>query len=557
VGSETLVGLCANRSADLVVATLAIVKAGAAYVPLDPGYPAARLAYILEDTAAPVVLVQRALQDRIPAGNTRRIELDDAAAYADFSEADFDSGTTGDSLAYVMYTSGSTGTPKGVCIPHRAVARLVLGTDYLQLGANDRVAQAANTAFDAATFEIWGPLLNGGCTVIMPRDVSLNARDLAAFLRSERITAMFLTTALFNQTAQQAPEAFSTLRCVLFGGEQCDPNRVRAVLQSGPPKRLLHVYGPTETTTFATWQHVTEVPEHSKTIPIGRPIANTTAYVLDATLQPVPIGVPGELYLGGDGLARAYLHSPEATAARFIESPLGGRLYKTGDRVRYLADGAIEFLGRTDFQVKIRGFRIELGEIESELSRCDGVGETLVLVREDSPGEKRLIAYVVPRGGAAPDAQSLRARLRERLPDYMVPSAFVALDALPLNQNGKVDRRALPAPEREAFTAAANAFIEPHTGVEQAIAEIWREILKLDRIGVHDNFFDLGGHSLLATQVVSRVRDRLQFHVPLRALFEAPTIAALAAAVEDLLLDEIEGLSEEEAARRLAEGPNP
>ncbi len=552
VGSEVMVGLCAERSLEMVVATLGIIKAGGAYVPLDPEYPSPRLSYMIEDTRAPVVLVQRKLLDRLPPSDARYVCLDDESEYSRFPDAEPESGAMAESLAYVMYTSGSTGQPKGVCIPHRAVARLVLNTDYLQLGPNDRVAQAANTAFDAATFEIWGPLLTGGCIVVMPRSVSLDAREMAAFFRAERITAIFLTTALFNQVAQQAPDAFATLRCVLFGGEQVDPRWVRAILQGGSPERLLHVYGPTETTTFATWHRVEEVHEEAKTVPIGRPISNTTLYVLDRALQPVPAGVPGELYIGGDGLARGYLHSPEMTAARFVPAPFaeagGARLYKTGDRVRYLAGGSIEFMGRIDFQVKMRGFRIELGEIETILSRHESVAEALVLMREDAPGDKRLVAYVVPRAGARIDAASLRAFVRGQLPDYMTPSAFVALDAFPLTPNGKVDRRALPAPEREAFAATAGAMVEPRTDVERAVADIWREALKIDRLCIHDNFFDLGGHSLLATQVISKTNDAFSVAVPLRALFETQTVCGLAERISALLAAK-RGVADDVAAR--------
>ncbi len=547
VDPGAFVGLCLPRNVDMIVATLAVIKAGAAYVPLDADYPKARIAYLLRDANVPVVITQSSLSDLLPRRETggggpcpagtiaegpssaRLLCLDEERdEISRCSSENLPAAGSAADLAYVMYTSGSTGEPKGVSIPRRAIARLVLNTDYLQLGPGDRVVQAANMAFDAATFEIWGPLLTGGCVVIMPRDVSLNARDMAAFLRTERVTAMFLTTALFNQVAQQTPDAFTTLRCVMFGGEQVDPQWVRTVLREGPPQRLLHVYGPTETTTFATWHWVKEVPEDAKTIPIGRPIANTTLYVLDRALQPVPVGVPGELYIGGDGLARDYLHAPEMTAARFVSAPFaearGERLYKTGDSVRYLADGSIEFLGRIDFQVKMRGFRIELGEIETTLRAHPAVQDALVVVLDEPRVGKRLAAYLA--APAKPDAAELRAYLQERLPVYMIPRAFVYLDAFPLNPNGKVDRRALPKPDLAADQAARH--VSPRTETERGLAAIWENLLKVERVGIDDNFFNLGGHSLLAMTLIHRIETGFGKRLPLAALFRAPTIRQLA-----------------------------
>jgi amino acid adenylation domain-containing protein len=536
VGPETLVALCAERSIEWVVAMLAILKAGGAYVPLDPSYPGERLAFLLADTGAPVLLAQERLAAMLPTAAARVILLDrpdDAAAPAVAPASGRDE-IGGDHLAYVIYTSGSTGRPKGVAVPHRAVLRLVLGTDFLQLVPGDRVAQAANASFDAATFELWGPLLNGGSLAILPQEVVLSPAALAADLRDRGIRKMFLTTALFNQMAREAPGAFAPLDEVLFGGEAVDPAAVRAVLRDGAPRRLLHVYGPTENATFSTWFAVEGLAETATTVPIGKPIANTRAYVLDLHLRPVPVGVHGSLYLGGDGLARGYLNRPELTAERFVPAPFGmeaglepgERLYATGDLARLLADGNIEFLGRADQQVKIRGFRIEPGEIEAVLAGYPGVLEAVVLALADGAGGRRLVAYAAI-AGEAPVVGEVRGYLRSKLPDYMVPGVFVWLEALPLTPNGKVDRRALPAPERPVETMAG-----PRTPLEQSLADIFCQVFGLPAVGVHDDFFALGGHSLLATQVVSRVRRRLGIDLEIRALFEESTIERLARHIE-------------------------
>ena len=426
-----LVGICVERSVSMVVGLLAILKAGAAYVPLDTEYPTERLAFIIEDTQISVLLTTQKLTDAIPKHHARVVCFDtDADAIALFSQQNPIAVVTPDNLAYVIYTSGSTGKPKGVAVTHRAVNRLVINTNYINIEPTDVIAQAANYAFDAATFEIWGALLNGAKLVGVSKDLALSPREFAGFMRSHKISILFLTTALFNQIAQEVPYAFNSLRHLLFGGEAVDPKWVKEVLENGAPQRLLHVYGPTENTTFSSWYLVQDVPEDATTIPIGQPISNTQIYLLDPQLQPVGVGVPGELYIGGDGLAKEYLNQPELTAQKFILSPFSRskgageqgsrgaedklhpsfpsaplhlcpsasseRLYKTGDKARYLSDGNIEFLGRIDYQVKIRGFRIELGEIETVLSQHPLLQESVVVVREDTPGDKRLIAYLVP-----------------------------------------------------------------------------------------------------------------------------------------------------------------
>ncbi|ETW97426.1 MAG: hypothetical protein ETSY1_22675, partial [Candidatus Entotheonella factor] len=430
-----------------------------------------------------------------------------------------------------MYTSGSTGRPKGIGITHQSVVRLVKETHYIDLGPTDIMALASNSAFDAATFELWGALLNGARLAGLPREVTLSPRALHQAIQTQGITTLFLTTALFNQIAQEEPEAFRAMPHLLFGGEAVEVRRVQEVLRHGPPARLLHVYGPTENTTFTTWNQVQDVPDEAVTVPIGRPLSNTQVYILDRQLQPVPVGIPGELCIGGDGLARAYYNRPALTAAQFIPNPFGaGRLYKSGDLARYLPDGTIEFLGRLDAQVKLRGFRIELGEIEAALSQHEAVQEALVLVREHPPGQKQLAAYIA---SGEPDATllipALTTHLKQTLPDYMVPSAFVVLDHFPLTPNGKVDRQALPAPET---TSSEDRYVVSRTPTEAVLAAIWSDVLGVDRVGMHDNFFDLGGHSLVATQVISRVRDAFHTELPVRTVFESPTIAELAMAVD-------------------------
>ena len=533
VGPGVLVGLCLERSVDMVVAMLAILKSGAAYVPLDPDYPQERLAFMLEDSAAPVVITHSSLLQRLPRCSVKIICLDsDAELLAQSSATNLQQPSAAEDLAYVIYTSGSTGTPKGVAVPHRGVVRLVCNTNYIQWQATDRVVQASVCSFDAATFEIWGPLLNGACLVGVSRDISLSPKDFATFLRVENISVMFLTTALFNQMAREASDVFATLRYVLFGGQAVSPAWVRAVLDNGPPQHLLHVYGPTETTTFATSYEVTALAAEAVTVPIGRPIANTTAYVLDEYRKPVPVGVAGELYLGGDGVAREYLHRPELTTAAFVSNPFShdsaDRLYRTGDWVRYLGDGNIEFIGRRDLQVKIRGFRIELGEIEAALVKLSAVRDSALLVKEDDSGDQRLVAYIVPVNAQSQlTREQLQQQLREHLPEYMIPSVFVQLDALPLNANGKVDKKALPEPAM-ITTSLVSAVAAPRNTLEKIIATIFRDVLQRDDIGINDNFFDLGGHSLLLVKVHSRLAEECGSDLSIIDLFEYSTIAALA-----------------------------
>jgi amino acid adenylation domain-containing protein len=534
VGPEVRVGVALERSADLVVALLAVLKSGGAYVPLDPSHPSERLGLILKDAGVSLLLTRAGVLPNLPAALSVLGLDSDRARIEEESDENLEHQASAENLAYVMYTSGSTGRPKGIAIPHRAIARLVCNTDYAQLTAADRVAQVSNASFDAATFELWGALLNGARLVIIPRDVTLSPGAFAAEIRERGISAMFLTTTLFNQLVSEVPDVFLSVRHVLFGGEAADPRSVRAVLAKGRPERLLNAYGPTEATTFATWQLVREVAEEALTVPIGVPIANTRAYVLDRHLEPVPLGIPGELYLGGPGLARGYLGRPALTAERFVPDPfraeLGGRLYRTGDRVRRRADGTLEFMGRIDGQIKLRGFRIEPGEIESVLAKHPAVRDCLVVLRDDPPGRRELVAYLVPRvtstNGSRVSATDLRNHLRAALPEYMVPSAFVVLEALPLSPNGKLDRRALPPPERRGDSEVS--FVPPATPVEKALARQWQELLGVEPVGLGDNFFELGGHSLLAVKLFAEIERVFGRRLPLSTLFQASTLGQLA-----------------------------
>jgi amino acid adenylation domain-containing protein len=541
--SEVLVGICMPQSIEMIVGLLGILKARGAYVPLDPSYPQERLRFMLEDAQVSVLVTQEKLLKHFEGCTKRTICIDkDWEMIAKENQENPASSVTSNNLAYVIYTSGSTGKPKGVAVPHKAVNRLVCNTNYIKLEPDDKIAQVSNTSFDAATFEIWGTLLNGAQLVILSKEVILSSQDFTLHLQQKGITVLFLTTALFQQIAREIPQAFASLKYLLFGGEAVDIRWIKKILKHGKPKHFIHVYGPTENTTFSSYYEIEALPETAISIPIGRPIHNTKIYILNHLLNPVPIGVIGELYIGGDGLAREYLHRPESTAEHFIpnlyERKLTTHLYKTGDLARYLPGGNIEFLGRIDNQVKVRGFRIELSEIEAVLNQHSAVRETVVIVDESIPEDKHLVAYIVPNQKQIPTPAThsfvslIRQFLKEKLPQYMIPTAYVLLESLPLTPNGKVDHRALPMPD--TLTYHQQDYVAPRSQVEELLVEIWSKVLGKEQVGVHDNFFELGGHSLLATQLISRIRDSFQIDLPVSNLFEAPTVAQLARYIETI-----------------------
>ncbi len=551
-GPDRLVGLCMKRSIDMVVGLLGILKAGCAYVPIDPDFPGTRIQYLIEDAGIRDIIIHSSLKGCLP---SNAIAEEDSAPeagfalvpfspdttgskallenYSDGNPASEKSGVTSDHLAYVVYTSGSTGQPKGVCVPHKGVARLVINNAYIKINNGDRMAQMSTITFDAATFEIWGALLNGGKLVIIPREDMLSPDHFRKKIVDEQIDICFITTALFNQMVEADPEIFKTLRYLLFGGEACNPNYVRELLLNGAPEKLLHVYGPTENTTFSSWFEVNHVSDRQTSIPIGKPISNTSLYVLDSQLNPVPAGIPGELYIGGPGLARGYLNRLTLTNEKFIPNPFSdhpaSRLYKTGDLAYYLLDGNIEFLGRADLQVKVRGYRVELEEIKNTLKSIESVQDCTVVIREFQNDDKRIVAYIIPEKDREEIRIShIRSSLKKVLPDFMLPSHYVLIERFPLTSNGKIDHNALPDPNGEKD---GENFTLPSTTVENQLIEIWKSVLKIKTIGINDNFIELGGNSILAMKLIFQINEILGIHLPIKVLFENLKISELAGTI--------------------------
>ncbi|HEX6291103.1 MAG TPA: amino acid adenylation domain-containing protein [Herpetosiphonaceae bacterium] len=560
VGPDVLVGICAERSPDLVIGLLGILKAGGAYLPLDPLFPQDRLQFMLDDTGVSLLLTQERLRPLLPAHAARTIALDaDWEQLALEPDTNPTSAVTIEHLAYVTYTSGSTGRPKGSAIPHRSIPGFMFNVDYVDLNATQTWLHYSSISWDALTLELWPALLYGARCVLYPAQMA-SPHELAEAIRAHGVDILWLTAALFNAMIDMVPEALAGVKQLMVGGEQLSVQHVRRALKLLPSTRLINGYGPSECTVFSCCYPIPQgLPDNLSAIPIGRPIGDRRVYLLDARLQRVPIGVPGELYVGGPAVARGYLNRPELTAEKIVPDPFnkqpGATMYKTGDLVRYRRDGLIEFVGRIDHQVKVRGFRIELEEIETVLRQHPQVSEGVVLAREDVPGEKRLVAYVVEQRTGAMQApgmgtrhghpahqeqessgamfsvlgspQELRKFLGEHLPDYMIPSAFVVLPSLPLNANGKIDRGALPAPE-QIRPDLDQPFVAPRTPIEEVVAGIWADVLDLDRVGVYDNFFELGGQSLVAARIMARVREACHVELSIRSLLEQPTVAGLA-----------------------------
>ncbi|MCB8978818.1 MAG: amino acid adenylation domain-containing protein [Ardenticatenaceae bacterium] len=552
VGPETLVGLCVERSLEMFVGLLGILKAGGAYLPLDPAFPPERLAYMVEDAQLAFLVTQESLiADWQWTNQTcQLISLDgDETSIATHASSNLPALASTNQLAYTIYTSGSTGRPKGVQIPHRAVVNFLNAMRQQPgLTQEDVLLSVTTLSFDIAVLELFLPLVVGAEVMLVSREVAADGAALMAALAEANATVMQATPTTWRLLLAAGWAGSPTLK-ILCGGEALPPALANELVDKG--RSLWNLYGPTETTI---WSACYQITGPVSKVPIGRPIANTQIYVLDTQRQPVPIGVIGEIYIAGDGLARGYYGRPELTSERFVADPWGnGRMYKTGDQGRWLADGNIEFLGRNDHQVKVRGYRIELGEIEANLNRHPGVGQAVLTTHRDASESSALVAYIIPADKTAPPASDdLRAYLGESLPDYMIPHLFIFLETYPLTPNGKIDRKVLPAPEREQLSQTHH-FVAPGTAFEEVLAEVWEEVLNLAPIGIHDNFFNLGGHSLLATQVVSRIRDRFEIALPVRHLFEAPTIAQLADRVEQILLAEIEALDDEEAGQLLEE----
>jgi amino acid adenylation domain-containing protein len=552
---DNLVALCLDRSATAVVCALGILKAGGAYLPLDPNYPSERLAFMLSDAQPRVLITRQGLAGQLPAGPWQviAIDRDDAEIRCQSTDSPV-SDVTADHLAYVIYTSGSTGQPKGVEITHASLMNLVSWHQgEFAVTPDDRASLLAGVGFDAAVWETW-PYLTAGASLHLPDEcVRLSPELLRDWLVTEEITISFLPTALAERVITLEWPLNTTLRILLTGAET-----LRRFPSRNLPFKLVNNYGPTECTVVATSGLVTQNIGTNALPSIGRPIANTEIYILDENLQQVPVNTAGELHIGGACVARGYLNRPELTSEKFIQNPFSpfstnpiARLYKTGDLACYLESGEIAYLGRIDDQIKILGHRIEPNEIVTVLDRHPAIHASLVVAREDAGSEKHLVAYVVPNSASQFAAADLRSFLRNELPDYMVPAVFVQMENLPLTQNGKLDRAALPAPNAEN-TLRDEEFIDPRTPIEQRLASMLSSLLGLEQVGVTDNFFMLGGHSLLGTQLISHIRGMFGVELALRTLFDAPTIEQLSLEIERLVMARVEAMSEDEVLRLLA-----
>ena len=538
VRKSAKVGICLEPSLDFAIAVFAVLKAGAACVPLDPNYPKERLAYMLQDVQAEVLITNEGLlSEGAPAGCQTVLLSDHVNSIAGQPDRNLDSGATPEDIAYVIYTSGSTGKPRGVLLTHAGLVNYNFNAARMYgITPRDRVLQFCSVSFDIAIEEMFITWLSGATLVLRTEDMPLAVPEFVEWAEQQRISVVDLPTAYWHEWVHDLAELKKAtprdLRLVIVGGEKPSSLAYATWLERvGRGVRWINTYGPTEISICATayepqWERGESVPEN---IPIGRPLANVRVYVLDENLQPVPVGTTGELHVGGVGVAQGYLNRPELTAEKFISDPFssepGARLYKTGDRARYLASGDIEFLGRGDDQIKIRGFRVELGEIETLLAKHPGVRQGVVIAREDVPGDKRLVGYLVPAAGQKPSTHELREYLLQQLPDHMVPSTFVLLSGMPLTPNGKINRRGLPAPE---FEASPEGFALATDGLQLQLVKVWEEVIGHSPIGIRDNFFELGGHSLMAARLMHRIGRALGKTLPLAMLFQAPTIEQLA-----------------------------
>jgi aspartate racemase len=535
VGAERVVGVWMDRSPEMIVALLAILKAGGVYAPFDLLAPPARLAAMVSIAKIDLILTRAGMQSRLAALGVPTLALDaDADAIARRPAERLETAASAEHLAYVMFTSGSTGEPKGVGVMHRNVLRLVKGADYASFGPEEVFLQLSSPSFDASTFEIWGALLNGGRLAIAPPGVP-SVAAIGDVLHQYGVTTLWLTAGLFHEMVDHRLDDLRPLRRLLAGGDVLSPAHVARVLVAIPGLRLVNGYGPTEGTTFTCCHAVTSAPPPGRSVPIGRPIANTRVYVLDHHRRPLPIGVPGELWIAGDGLARGYVDRPQLTVERFVQARLAPgveeRLYRTGDLARWLSDGTLEFLGRLDDQVKVRGHRVELGDVEAALIQHPRIREAAAVARRGADGEPQLVAYLVSDDPL--DPRELREFAGRALPEYMVPAAFVTLERLPLAASGKVDRAALPEPV--SSQPSPETTVEPRDDLERRLVRIWQDVLGVAPLGVRDNFFDLGGHSLLAVRLFARLESELGVDLPLATLFEAPTVEGLTAFIRNLV----------------------
>jgi aspartate racemase len=532
VGPEVIVGVALERSLELIISLLAILKAGGAYVPLDPSYPRERLKMMAEECSTKIIISVSRLQESLPQGERKLCLLDHImVALEHYPKTTPVTAVMPMNLAYVIYTSGSTGRPKGVAVLHRGITRLVLNTNYVVLTRDDVFLQIASVSFDAATFEIWGALLNGAKLYVFSHYLP-GLKELGNFICEHQVTVMWLTAAFFNQMVDSDVESLASVRQMITGGEVVSVLHVSKFLNAiHPGGVLINGYGPTENTTFSCCYRMDGRSKVSDHVPIGSPISNTQVYILDQQMQPVAIHTIGEIYLGGEGLARGYINRPDLTAELFLANPFSqdptAKIYKTGDLGFWNPDGTVSFAGRVDDQIKLRGIRIEPAEIEEALLHVSGISQAVVICREDVPGNQQLVAYcILESGRSLPTAHELRLSLARTLPEAIIPTAFVALEKFPLTSNGKVNRRALPLPHDDANRVPLTWM--PKSLLEQRLIELWQKVLGRQNIGVHDNFFDLGGHSLAAAVVVNEVEKLLGQRLPIAILFLSPTVYELA-----------------------------